>query len=598
MLNFDWYNVRLKAAEEDLRKIKRRIFQVSMLRLILFISGIVAAFLFFHSPGWVIAIAMCVTFLPFFILVKWHNRMFLHKELLEAKVEINQKELNALNGDISSFDGGYEYVDSEHLYTFDIDVFGDCSVFQMMNRTCTYVGKRVLAAWLKQHLLQKEAIEQRQEAVNELSLKPEFRETFQVTGMVYKGKSTDEKEISDWVNRPSSFLDKKWVGLLLWGVPTINIVLLSLGLLELVSLSWFGLVFFFFVILSFFMQKKATIVQDAFGKKLRILNAYAKLIALAENEVWQSAVMKRLIARLNADDSSPIQALSQLSHELDRLDLRNNQLLYVILEGSLFFQLHQIVRIERWKQKYGKQVIDWLEIVGELDALCSLGNFSFNHPTYTYPIISDKPFEFEAYDMGHPLMAEDKCIKNDVHIPVRPFFLIITGANMAGKSTYLRTIGVNYLLACIGCPVCCSSLRLYPAQLVTSLRTSDSLSGNESYFFAEMKRLKRIIDMLNEGRELFIILDEILRGTNSMDKQKGSLDLIKQFIRLQANGIIATHDLLLGTLVERYPKAIHNYCFEADIHNDELTFSYKLQEGIARNMNACFIMRKMGITIT
>ena len=169
---------------------------------------------------------------------------------------------------------------------------------------------------------------------------------------------------------------------------------------------------------------------------------------------------------------------------------------------------------------------------------------------------------------------------------------------MAGKSTYLRTIGVNYLLACIGCPVCCNSLRFYPAQLVTSLRTSDSLAGNESYFFAEMKRLKRIIDMLNGGKELFIILDEILRGTNSMDKQKGSFDLIRQFIRLQTNGIIATHDLLLGTLVEKYPKEIHNYCFEADIHNDELTFSYKLQDGIARNMNACFIMRKMGITIT
>lgn len=165
------------------------------------------------------------------------------------------------------------------------------------------------------------------------------------------------------------------------------------------------------------------------------------------------------------------------------------------------------------------------------------------------------------------------------------------------KSTYLRTIGVNYLLACIGCPVCCKQLTLYPAQLITSLRTSDSLTDNESYFFAELKRLKRIIDLLNEGKELFIILDEILKGTNSADKQKGSLDLIRQFMHLQANGIIATHDLLLGTLADQFPEKIRNYCFEADIKDNELSFSYKLREGVAQNMNACFLMKKMGITI-
>lgn len=188
--------------------------------------------------------------------------------------------------------------------------------------------------------------------------------------------------------------------------------------------------------------------------------------------------------------------------------------------------------------------------------------------------------------------------ENDATIPSRPYFLIITGANMAGKSTYLRTIGVNYLLACMGCPVCCESLTLYPAQLITSLRTTDSLSDNESYFFAELKRLKRIIDLLDEGQELFIILDEILKGTNSADKQKGSLDLIRQFMRLKADGIIATHDLLLGTLADQFPEYIRNYCFEADIKDNELTFSYRLREGVAQNMNACFLMRKMGITIS
>ena len=199
--------------------------------------------------------------------------------------------------------------------------------------------------------------------------------------------------------------------------------------------------------------------------------------------------------------------------------------------------------------------------------------------------------------LGHPLMKADICVTNDIDIPRKPWFLIITGANMAGKSTYLRTIGVNYLLACTGLPVYAEKLVVYPAHLVTSLRTSDSLSENESYFFAELKRLKMIIDRLQSGEKLFIILDEILKGTNSIDKQKGSLALMKQLIANQSCGIIATHDLVLGTLEEEFPEQIKNFCFEADIQNDELSFSYRMRPGIAQNMNACFLMKKMGITV-
>jgi len=286
-----------------------------------------------------------------------------------------------------------------------------------------------------------------------------------------------------------------------------------------------------------------------------------------------------------------------LNKELDRLNLRNNQLLYIILEGCLFWQLRQMLRIENWKQTYGHQLALWLETLGQMDAICSLATFAFNHPEYTYPQIAEEPFIFKAQDMGHPLMPESRCVKNDANIPSRPYFIIITGANMAGKSTYLRTIGCNYLLACIGAPACCSSLKIYPAQLMTSLRTNDSLNNNESYFFAELKRLKQIIDQLNNGKEMFIILDEILKGTNSKDKQKGSFALIQQLMTLQTNGIIATHDLLLGELAQLFPHEVKNYCFEADILNNELTFPYKLKEGIAKNMNACFLMKKMGIII-
>ena len=590
------YTERLSLTEGQLQQVKKQIFRISMLRLALFIAGIAGLYFFFNQTTLLI-ICICLTFLPLFILVKIHNRFFIRKEWLETQARIIQEELQALSGDYSSFEDGKEYVNPEHPYSFDLDIFGRRSLFQSINRTCTFFGKNRLAKWLQNHLHEKTSIEKRQEMVREISEHTLFREQFRVAGLVHHGQSSDGEKIQAWSQSPAQYLHAGWVKAFIWGVPVINSLLLITSLAGWTSFSWLGLSFGIFLVLSFGIIKRATYIQETYGKQLKSLNGYARLIALAKAENWKSAGMLELMERFNLNGQSPVQALQQLSKELDRLDLRNNQFLYVLLEGSIFFQLQEIVRIERWKVRYGQYISEWLETVGELDALCSLGTFAYNHPQYTYPELTEKPFCFLATQMGHPLMPASQCVKNDATIPSRPFFLIITGANMAGKSTYLRTIGVNYLLACIGAPVCCERLKLYPNQLITSLRTSDSLSDNESYFFAELKRLKRIIDLLNQGQQLFIILDEILKGTNSMDKQKGSFDLIRQFMQLKANGIIATHDLLLGSLIKQFPEEIRNYCFEADIKENELTFSYKLREGVAQNMNACFLMKKMGIIL-
>ncbi|MBM6843880.1 MutS family DNA mismatch repair protein [Phocaeicola plebeius] len=590
------YTERLSLTKGQLQQVKKQIFRISMLRLTLFIAG-VAGIYFFFSQTPLLIVCICLTFLPLFILVKIHNRFFIRKEWLETQAHIIQEELQALSGDYSSFEDGKEYVNPEHPYSFDLDIFGRRSLFQSINRTCTFFGKVRLAEWLQNHLHEKASIEKRQEMVREISEHTLFREQFRVAGLVHHSQSSDAEKIQAWSQSPAQYLHAGWVKAFIWGVPVINSLLLITSLAGWTSFSWLGLSFGIFLVLSFGIIKRATYIQETYGKQLKSLNGYARLIALAKAEDWKSAGMQELMERFNLNGQSPIQALQQLSKELDRLDLRNNQFLYVLLEGSIFFQLQEIVRIERWKVRYGQHISEWLETVGELDTLCSLGTFAYNHPQYTYPELTEKPFCFLATQMGHPLMPASQCVKNDATIPSRPFFLIITGANMAGKSTYLRTIGVNYLLACVGTPVCCEKLKLHPNQLITSLRTSDSLSDNESYFFAELKRLKRIIDLLNQGQQLFIILDEILKGTNSMDKQKGSFDLIRQFMQLKANGIIATHDLLLGNLIKQFPEEIRNYCFEADIKENELTFSYKLREGVAQNMNACFLMKKMGIIL-
>lgn len=593
----EFYNQTLQQTKTELEITNKKILYISIIRILLFLGCIITVYMLWNKDTMTMTLSVMLVIIPFLLMIKLHNRFFHKRKYLETKSEILEKELEGLNNNYSSFDEGKEFVNPEHMYSFDLDIFGKKSLFQAINRTCTYIGKKTLAQWMMNHLNDKKSIETRQKAIKDLANRNEFRLNFAITGLINKSNDKDTEDIKEWVNTESKLTKSNIIKSILLIVPTTNLILLILGLTDIISMNWLGLSFSLFTIMSFSIIKRATIIQEEYNKKLKTLDTYARLISLMQNEIWVSYEIKTIIDNLQINGQSPSNALKALTKELDRLDLRNNQILYIILEGSMFFQLRQMTRIEKWKDTYGKYLVEWIESVGNIDALCSLATFSYNHQDYVFPEISDTPFCLEAKDMGHPLMPQEQCVKNDANIPSRPFFLIITGANMAGKSTYLRTIGINYLLGCIGAPVCCKSMNMYPAQLITSLRTSDSLSDNESYFFAELKRLKRIIDKLNNGEELFIILDEILKGTNSTDKQKGSFSLIRQFMTLKANGIIATHDLLLGELIKYFPEEIKNYCFEADIKNNELSFTYKIREGIAQNMNACFLMKKMGIVV-
>ena len=591
-----YYQEKLNNARHESERIKKKILHISILRVAIFFLGFIALCICYDQGGTIVGGILLCTLIPFLLLVKVHNRLFHQKDWYETSIRHYKAELASLENDHSAFDGGKEWIDASHPFSLDLDVFGERSLFQFLNRTCTPFGKETLSRWLRQPLDKKEAIETRQQAIKELSKYPDFRETFRITGCLYKNNEMGMKELQEWTASSPVFLHKKSNQWICWAVPCINIILFILGMLDILPMKWFGLAFFSFVIFSNKICRQAASLQDHFDKKLEKLSTYAKLIQLADNQTMECSQLVLLKQHFQCNEKIATEALQQLAKELDRLALRNNQILYILLEGSMFWQLRQMLRIERWKEEYGVHLLQWLEALGKLDALCALGTFAFNHPQYTYPVLADEPFVFRAKNMGHPLMPRQQCVVNDADIPQRPYFLIITGANMAGKSTYLRTIGCNYILACIGAPVCCSSLEIYPAHLMTSLRTSDSLANNESYFFAELKRLQQILERLKNSEEMFIILDEILKGTNSMDKQKGSFSLVKQLLRLRANGIIATHDLLLGELKQHFPNEISNYCFEADIQNDELTFSYKLREGIAQNMNACFLMQKMGIS--
>lgn len=591
------YSNIVRESQQKLSKVQQQIYRIGTLRLLLFVAG-VAGIIYFWSESWLVlgGIAL-VTLLPFILLIKYHNRLFYQKDYLEKMIEVNQQELSALNYDTSTFDDGEEFIDPSHLYTFDLDVFGSHSLFQYINRTCTQLGKNRLAHWLDKHLTNKEKIIERQEAIRELAPELEFRQRFRILGLLHKGKTADEAELKAWAVSPSVFRTNKFLRILPMLVAGTNIVCIALVIAGFLSANIGGFIWMCFLIASFSFTKRISKVQAVYGKKLQILGTYAKLLHLMDEQQMKSTLLKSIKEEIGGEKRKASYSIQRLDKLMNELDQRNNYFMYTVLNGSFFWELWQIMRIEAWKEQYAAELPHWLTAIGDIDALNSLATFAYNHPNYIYPSICPHSFHLCAQSMGHPLMQRDRCVHNDLDMEKRPFFIIITGANMAGKSTYLRTVGINYLLACIGAPTCATQMELYPAQLITSLRTSDSLNDNESYFFAELKRLKLIIDKLQAGEELFIILDEILKGTNSMDKQKGSFALIKQFMTLQANGIIATHDLLLGTLIELFPENIRNYCFEADITNNELTFSYRMRPGIAQNMNACFLMKKMGIAV-
>ncbi|MCL1822405.1 MAG: hypothetical protein FWG22_06240, partial [Prolixibacteraceae bacterium] len=251
--------------------------------------------------------------------------------------------------------------------------------------------------------------------------------------------------------------------------------------------------------------------------------------------------------------------------------------------------------LQKWYRNYSEKLIVWIETAEEIDALISFGFFADNNPDFSYPQPVEGDFIFEAKALGHPLLKREKRVTNDFTMDGWAKIAVITGANMAGKSTFLRTAGVNMILGRAGAPVCAAGMRFSPVNLYSSMRTTDSLLKDESYFLAELRRLAAFIKRLNHGETLFVIIDEMLKGTNSEDKLKGSQQLIRKLVKTTSSSIIATHDVKLTEMEKEFPDNILNYCFEIEHDGDEMIFDYKLRRGVTKTMNASLLMRKLGI---
>ncbi|MEL6632220.1 MAG: hypothetical protein AAFQ83_12155 [Bacteroidota bacterium] len=602
-----FYQQKLQEGLSALASIQKRYTTLSYARALIFLGGIALAYFVFKADplfGILTGIAVLIGFL---YLVKIHNDVAQKRSHLQRIHTICEREMAGLAGDLHAFDGGEMYAEPGHPYTFDLDIFGESSIFQLINRTGTPQGRERLAHWMKHPLQEKVAIEQRQAAIQELSHWNEQGLAFEAKAIGHPGEPKDMEDLLAWSSIPPRMRNRSifkvliWVFPILWGLSMIGWILPDFEALRPILGPYQipGTVPLFLFLLQLGIVGTqighTNREQEQLARKSRLLNQYADLLTLIENLSPQSEYLQALQSKIIVDGEKASERIAALGELTYRFEQRLNVFMGILLNGTVMWDFRYVMRLEKWRMDNHQALAEWLDQITEWDAIWSLGRFAFNHPEYTFPEIKEGDFQWKADALGHPLLDPATRIDNDVEIARPGQFLIITGANMAGKSTFLRTVGVNLILAMQGLPVCAQRMTVVPAELMTSMRITDSIADHESYFYAELKRLKFIIDKLREGKPLFIIVDEMLRGTNSKDKQQGSRQFIEQLIKLRGMGMIATHDLSLGTLSEEYGDLAQNKRFEIDMTGGKLTFDYLLQDGISQNLNATFLMKQMGI---
>ncbi|AOC96476.1 DNA mismatch repair protein MutS [Flavobacterium anhuiense] len=573
-------------------KTNKKYNSLSLLRLLSIALFLFFMFYYIKTDQILYVILAVLSFAGFIVLMRIHSRLSFQKLLAKTLLKINQNEIAFLKREKTPFENGAEFIDFHHPYAYDLDIFGDHSLFQNLNRTASFIGKKTLAELLLNTLPQREILEN-QEAVKELKSKIDWRQEFQALAIIGEDSKQSYEAIKHWTSFKNNSLPK---------------VLIALSII--LPVTFFGFLTAYFITSKTILLSYLTYVFIAnlivLGRSLKriqseiakadnidkIVKQYSLLIEKIEKESFQSKKLLHLQEQLNFKNAKASQHLKQLSELFSRMDTISNFVTAILFNGTFLFNLHVLKALLKWKEDYASEMNHWIAIIGEIEALNSLANLAYNNEDFVFPEINSE-YKIEFTNLSHPLLNPATRIGNDTQFFPQSF-VILTGSNMSGKSTFLRSLGINMVLTGIGSVVCASKAKVHPLPVLVSMRLSDSLSDSESYFFAEIKRLKQIMDAL-ENQPAFVLLDEILRGTNSDDKRNGTIEVVKKIISKKAIGAIATHDIEVCLTTNDYPEILTNQCFEVEIQNNDLHFDYKLRNGICKNKSATFLMQKMGV---
>ena len=563
----------------------------SSVRTAIAICFLIAIYFYYQNQNNLLLIPLIWLPVVFLFLVKKHQEIKWKKEFSKQLSIINKEEASFLKNQELPFDDGEEFVQTSHSFAYDLDLFGRQSLFHFLNRTATYIGKNKLAGRLLNQPDSKE-IEVSQEAVKELSKQLDWRQEFSALGKMKPDSAKAYNDLIKWSRKPLNTLNPI-VNTLAYILPIS--MLLSLIAYFITERELIGNISFLLFLINLGVlglgvkQLKEVIIESTEINK--ILTQYSLILKKIEASDFQSDYLKSLKSELEDEKIQSSKAIKKLSELFTQMDHVSNVLAVLFLDGFFLYHVHVFRSLIEWKNEYAAKISKWLDVIGEVEALNSLANFSYNNPNFAFPTISENE-EIILKDAGHPLIPTVSRVSNDVSFLKENFF-VLTGSNMSGKSTFLRTLGINMVLTNTGAPVCASLARIHPMPIYVSMRLSDSLSDSESFFFAEVKRLKEIMEHASK-QTCFVLLDEILRGTNSDDKRTGTLEVIHKMVEKGAIGVIATHDLEVCNISNEYER-LANKCFEVEIENNELQFDYLLRDGICRNKSATFLMKKMEI---
>lgn len=583
-----FYKEQLDINQIASKRIFKQLSLFSILRLSIFILTGIG--IYFTYQNWQIAAGIGVFgAASFLFLLSRYTDLKSKRNLHKRLIAINEEELKIEKGDFYDRLDGEKFQNPKHFFSLDIDLFGKGSFFQFINRTAIKEGTEKLT----ENLLSNDItnIETRQQAIKELAALPKWRQNYSAVAQGVEIEHSANSIIT-WLKEYQPFLGKLQYALTL-GFSIASFVLLGLGIAEIIPISIAGYWLLLGLGIIGIYLKKINILAQNTERAKDTFRQYALLLNAIESTAFTSELLKSKQKLIESDGLKASEIFSKFSKTLDALDNRNNLISAIFGNGYLLVDIRSSYNVEQWIRQYGDKVEDWFEVVTFFDAFNSFGNYAFNHQDFTYPILTDEPVTILAQGLGHPLLNPEKRVDSDLKLEEEQFF-IVTGANMAGKSTFLRTVALHIVMANVGLPICAKQSKYKPIKLITSMRTTDSLTDDSSYFFSELTRLKFVVDTIEKDKNYFVILDEILKGTNSTDKAIGSRKFVEKLVKQHATGIIATHDLSL-TEIETELEAVKNYYFDAEIINDELFFDYKLKQGVCQNMNASFLLKKMEI---
>jgi hypothetical protein len=592
------YDQKIKQVTADIDQTKKLIDQLSFIRIALFLAEILLFILLVSSADdglrTLIQVGLLVPVIAFAFIVRRQSNLDREIDYKKQLLWVYQNEWNILNGIENGYDHGKVFESELHPYTSDLDIFGNASLFALINRCSTKSGNDLLA----KNLANKSSRDQillRQEAVKEMIDKITETYAFRANLHGYDPNKIEQIKIQlkHQLGVQLEFVGGKFLRFYVKLVPYLSIALILAALL--ISTAFWQILVLLLVIhigWNVFLSAKINKVFYTFGGSSNLLNGYASAILWTENQSWKSLYTQSLL-----DSKIPVsKEIKGLSKIIQNFDARLNILVGGILNAFLLWDLKCCISLDVWYKSSSKDVISALDHLGDFEELISLATTAYNQPDWTFPEVTDQ-FALKTVHIGHPLINEQLRVNNDFHLEAKPTVDIVTGSNMAGKSTFLRTLGINMVLAYSGAPVCAKSMQLSVFSINTYMRIKDSLNESTSTFKAELNRLKMILDNVVKDKDTLVLIDEMLRGTNSRDKYLGSKVFVQKLITEKTPALFATHDLQLADLINDYPETVRNFHFDIQITDGEMRFDYLLKQGPCKTFNAAILLKEIGLTL-